>query len=240
MLAVLYDSLSSHFVENLINLAVAALLSGLIGLERGFHGRAAGMRTNILVGLGACLFMILSSLIAASGQIVTGAGVGVPDPGRIAAQIVTGIGFLGAGTIIKSGVTVRGLTTASCMWIVAAIGMACGAGYLALATIATFCALGILLIVSAIEGLLPSHSYRRISLVVKSEEDVNAVIDVVKDMAKLQHVNFEYNHLKDEYKVIINVRLLRRSKTDIVFGKVYKRVSDATTTLQSIKWTLQG
>src|SRR5207237_4887409 len=99
-----------------------------IGLARGLREREAGLRTHLLVSLGSALFTITSAYgfhaFLASGQSVVRA-----DPTRIAAQIVTGIGFLGAGTIIRQGLTVRGLTTAAALWIVAAVGMAVGAGY---------------------------------------------------------------------------------------------------------------
>ena len=106
----------------IIRLAVATLLGGMLGLEREIHGRPAGLRTHLLVSLGAAAFMIMSHLVAGMNQSFSG------DPGRIAAQIVSGIGFLGAGAIVKEGVNIRGLTTAACLWVAAAIGMACGAG----------------------------------------------------------------------------------------------------------------
>lgn len=102
-----------------LRLLVAAILGALVGLEREIHERPAGMRTHLLVSLGSAGFTVLS--IAA----FTAPGA---DPGRIAAQIVSGIGFLGAGAILKEGATVRGLTTAASLWAVAAVGMAAGAG----------------------------------------------------------------------------------------------------------------
>lgn len=109
--------------ELLLRLVLTVVLCGAIGLEREARGQVAGLRTHILVGLGAALF----TLVSAYG--FDDAPGSRPDPTRVAAQIVTGIGFLGAGTIIRQGLTVRGLTTAAALWIVAAIGMAAGAGY---------------------------------------------------------------------------------------------------------------
>jgi len=103
-------------------LAVAAGLGAAVGIERELREREAGIRTHLLVSLGACLFTI----VGAYGFHNFGSRV---DPTRIAAQVVTGIGFLGAGAIIREGISVRGLTTAASLWIVAAIGMASGAGY---------------------------------------------------------------------------------------------------------------
>ena len=120
----------------LIRLLVAAALTGAIGLERELRDRAAGLRTHMLVGVGSALFTIVSAYGWGDFRFSTAEGV-VFDPTRIAAQIVTGIGFLGAGAIIRQGLSVRGLTTAATLWVVAAIGMATGAGYYAAAVITT-------------------------------------------------------------------------------------------------------
>lgn len=122
--------------EVLLRLALAAALGAAIGLEREIREREAGLRTHLLVSLGSALFTITSAYgfhaFLASGQSVVRA-----DPTRIAAQIVTGIGFLGAGAIIRQGLSVRGLTTAATLWVVAAIGLAAGAGYYSAAVIST-------------------------------------------------------------------------------------------------------
>jgi putative Mg2+ transporter-C (MgtC) family protein len=113
--------------EALLRLALAGVLGGLIGLERELRLREAGLRTHLLVAIGAALFTIAGAY-----------GFGnVPDPTRVAAQIVTGIGFLGAGAIIRQGFAVRGLTTAATLWVVAAVGLAAGAGYYSGAVITT-------------------------------------------------------------------------------------------------------
>jgi putative Mg2+ transporter-C (MgtC) family protein len=118
----------------LLRVAVAAGLGGAIGIERELREREAGFRTHLLVSVGAALFTLVSAY--AWGDFVFGGGVTF-DPTRVAAQIVTGIGFLGAGAIIRQGLTVRGLTTAATLWVVAAIGMASGAGYYTAAVIST-------------------------------------------------------------------------------------------------------
>jgi putative Mg2+ transporter-C (MgtC) family protein len=114
--------------EALARLAVAGGLGAAVGFERELRDREAGIRTHLLVSLGSALFTIVSAFgfhefLANGGSVVR------TDPTRIAAQIVTGIGFLGAGAIIREGLSVRGLTTAATLWVVAAIGMASGAGY---------------------------------------------------------------------------------------------------------------
>jgi putative Mg2+ transporter-C (MgtC) family protein len=119
-----------------LRLAVAAGLGGAIGIERELRDREAGIRTHLLVSLGSALFTIVSAY-AFHSFLASGATVVRADPTRIAAQIVTGIGFLGAGAIIREGLSVRGLTTAATLWVVAAIGMACGAGWYGPAVVTT-------------------------------------------------------------------------------------------------------
>ena len=114
--------------EVLLRLALAAALGGAIGAERELRDREAGFRTHLLVSLGAALFTLVSAYAWTGWSFSTPRGL-VFDPTRIAAQIVSGIGFLGAGAIIRQGLSVRGLTTAATLWAVAAIGMASGAGY---------------------------------------------------------------------------------------------------------------
>jgi putative Mg2+ transporter-C (MgtC) family protein len=109
--------------DTLLRVAVAGALGGAIGLERELDEKAAGLRTHMLVSIGSALF----TLVGAYG--FAGFSSGSVDPSRIAAQIVTGIGFLGAGVIFRQGFTVRGLTTAASLWLVAAVGMAAGAGF---------------------------------------------------------------------------------------------------------------
>ncbi len=126
--------------ELTLRLLVAAVLGGAIGFEREMREREAGLRTHILVSVGSSLFTVISAY-GFSEFFQSGIATGRVDPTRIAAQIVSGIGFLGAGAIITQGLTVRGLTTAATLWLVAAIGMASGAGYWSAALIATALAL---------------------------------------------------------------------------------------------------
>jgi len=127
---------SLNWDESLLRLALAAILGGLIGVERELREREAGLRTHLLVALGSALFTIVGAY-GFDAFLNTGASVVRADPTRIAAQIVTGIGFLGAGAIIRQGLSVRGLTTAATLWVVAAVGLAAGAGYYSVAVITT-------------------------------------------------------------------------------------------------------
>jgi putative Mg2+ transporter-C (MgtC) family protein len=109
-------------------LIVASFLGGFIGLEREYKRRSAGVRTNLLICLGAAFFTLLSAVLAGDGS---------PNKGQVASNIVQGIGFLGAGLIIHNRSRISGLTSAASVWVVASIGMACGAGLLAAAAVAT-------------------------------------------------------------------------------------------------------
>ena len=135
----------------LLRLLLAAGLGAVIGLERELRRKPAGLRTNILIALGSALFTTLSLQIAAAG--------GTPD--RIASQIVTGIGFLGAGAIMRSGETVHGMTTAATIWVNAAVGAAAGAGEYAMASVATMVTLIVLAVLPPVEAYFEARSSRR-------------------------------------------------------------------------------
>ena len=133
----------------ILRLILSVFLSGLVGFERQIHRRSAGLRTHILVSLGSCLIMLTSLFVF---DIYNGK---VPlDPARIAAGVITGIGFLGAGTIIREKENVRGLTTAASLWLVAAIGLSVGIGFYVASITATILALIVLLFLRYAEGII--------------------------------------------------------------------------------------
>ncbi|WP_166970926.1 MgtC/SapB family protein [Brevibacterium atlanticum] len=148
---------SSGLVEAGLLLA-SFILCSLIGFERQFRQKAAGYRTHVLVGIGTCAFTLVSAYGFAG---VLDSDVRL-DPSRIAAQIVSGIGFLGAGVIFKGRNMVRGLTTAATIWVTAAVGMACGAGMLSLATILTALHLLTLFIVAPLIRRIPNSDHRKL------------------------------------------------------------------------------
>ena len=129
------------YPDDVIRLLVAFGLGGLLGFEREFHNKYAGLRTIILICVGSALFTIFSLNIGG-------------DPGRIAAQVVTGVGFIGAGVIIHEAGQVRGLTTASTIWLAAALGIGAGSGYLFFSLIATLLALLVLWVLPRLELLI--------------------------------------------------------------------------------------
>lgn len=163
-------TLSSFEIQLLVRLLLATLLGGMIGLEREVHGRPAGFRTHLMVSLGAALYMAVSlHFYHVYGGLSDNLAVRV-DPGRVAAQIVVGIGFLGAGAIIREQAAVRGLTTAACLWVAAAIGMACGAGMLLIAVAVTALALISLLVLKRIEASLNRDVYRQVRVLSTNNE----------------------------------------------------------------------
>lgn len=133
--------------QMLVRLSVALLVGALIGLEREHHGRPAGLRTHILVSMASALFAMISIIAAGKGN----------DPGRIAAQVVTGIGFLGAGTIMRHGSTIRGLTTAASLWMSAALGLAAGFGWYLGAAATGVAALLVLSLIRLLEDHIPKR-----------------------------------------------------------------------------------
>lgn len=151
-------------LEYIARLLLASLLGGIIGIEREVHGRAAGFRTHLLVSLGSCLFVVTSIHFYELFGNTSGIGpVGV-DPARVAAQVVTGIGFLGAGAIMRDKASIRGLTTAACLWIAAAIGLACGIGLYFIAPFVTLLAVISLLLLKKVENLLKRDTYSSVKI----------------------------------------------------------------------------
>ncbi|MCO5178069.1 MAG: MgtC/SapB family protein [Thermomicrobiales bacterium] len=141
--------------DSLLRIATAIVLGGIIGYERELLDKSAGLRTHMLVSLGAALFMVASILIVQ--DFATGEGASRLDPTRIGSTIVTGVGFLGGGIIFRQESRVHGLTTAAGLWVAAAIGMACGAGYFILAIGGSVMTVAILALIRPLERRLDSR-----------------------------------------------------------------------------------
>lgn len=161
----------------LVKLLLAALAGAMLGIEREKHGRPAGLRTHLLVALGSCLMMVVSESFFLKYGDLPGTGVVRLDPGRAAAQIITGIGFLGAGVIIKEGFTVRGLTTAACLWVAAGIGMAFGMGLFIAGTIATILSLLALVFLKLLDPFIQKDRYLHLCITANSEPDIYPVLE---------------------------------------------------------------
>ncbi len=177
-------------LDFILRLLAATAMGAVIGLEREYHAKEAGVRTHLLVALGSCLFMIISvygfELMLSRDHVSF-------DPSRIASQVVTGIGFIGAGTIILQKQMVRGLTTAAGLWVTAAIGLACGNGMFLLALITT---LVVLVSLGLLNIYLPyfSQKDRKISF---SIEDYETLTEVLKKLKKRNIAVINYELHKD-------------------------------------------
>lgn len=192
----------------IIRLLLATIFGALIGLEREYHAKEAGVRTHLLVALGSCLFMILS--IYGFDAFLDHDNVSF-DPSRIASQVVTGIGFIGAGTIILHKQAVRGLTTAAGVWVTAAIGLACGNGMYILAGVTTVTVLSSL---GLINLYLPSLSQRERQITFLAE-DYNVLTDILENLRKEKIVVLNYEMRKDAEEnngkmlIVLKIRMKR-------------------------------
>ena len=214
--------------DNLARLSLAAVLGGAIGFERELRDREAGLRTHLLVCLGSSLFTIVSAygfreFLTSGDQVIRA------DPTRIAAQIVTGIGFLGAGAIIRQGLSIRGLTTAATLWVSAAIGIAAGAGYYSgavIGTVVTIVALWPLRIVAypVFERLRPEER----SVIVELRQGTRAA--QLLDALEREHARVDHFALEDEHdRRIVTLTL------DTPSEKLLARLADLEF-VQGVEW----
>lgn len=170
----------------LLKIVLAAVAGALVGFEREIHGRPAGLRTHLLVAVGACLMMIISeSFWLKYGEFGADSVLRL-DPARVAAQIVTGIGFLGAGVILKEGISVRGLTTAACLWLVAGLGMAFGMGLFIPGGIATAVALVSLIYLKKLEPALKKDRYLHMTVVADGARDIYPELEALFTQCRLR------------------------------------------------------
>jgi len=198
-------------IDIVIRLCLAFAAGAIIGFERSSRRQVAGLRTHILITVGAACLMLLS--IWLPQQFINGG-----DPGRIAAQVVTGMGFLGAGAIIKLGNDVKGLTTAASLWVVAAIGMAIGAGMFIAALTAEALAIITLVLLNKMERkIFPDIRAKTIEIHYnnKNDPDTNAVLDVFKKFSvKHKSMNI-YPGNDDGKKTIVRFLVSILETTDI-------------------------
>lgn len=193
-------------MEFIFRVFVAALLGGIIGFEREYRAKEAGLRTHFLVAMGSALFMILS-------QFGFESQLGMPtislDPSRIASQVVTGIGFIGAGTIIFQKHVIKGLTTAAGLWVTSAIGLTCGSGMYLLAVTAT---LLVLLCLETIYFVLLRFGSRNISVTISTaeRENINRVINRLrKDNVSMD--SYEMKKQNSLYTVSMELKVKRNN-----------------------------
>jgi putative Mg2+ transporter-C (MgtC) family protein len=196
------------WLDLLARLLVAGILGGAIGAERELREHDAGLRTHMLVAVGAALFTIVSAYAWTDFNFSARNGI-TYDPTRIAAQIVTGIGFLGAGAIIRQGLSVRGLTTAASLWVVAAIGMASGAGYYSGALVATIVVLVSLwplriLAHRLLERIRPGEL--RLEVELRANESPSVLLESLETRGVAVRA-FEVEDVRDRRRVALEVRV---------------------------------
>jgi len=187
----------------IFRLVLAAVLSGAIGFEREFHGRAAGFRTHILLCVGSTLIMLTS--IHIFDLYYTKASV---DPARIAAGVITGIGFLGAGTIMHSRSSIRGLTTAASLWVVAGIGLAVGSGLYLGSIATTILAIVTLMVFSRIEHTMIRKDWYK-TLIIEMKDSMEQMKRVRGAIAEYRAdiTDFEVDRIEDGIKVALKIGL---------------------------------
>jgi len=201
-----------------IRLVLAAVLGGLIGIEREIRDKPAGLRTNILICVGSALYMSLSARIA---QLLGG------DPTRIAAQIISGIGFLGAGAVLHSHGFVLGLTTAATIWVVAGVGMALGSGMYLVAVFATGMSLVTLYFLSFIEDKIQGRRSYSYALVVTDLNQALASINKVLQDSSVTAASFNFKKKTGHYRVWFNLLIPRETN-----AKIIQRLSEVPEIIQ--------
>lgn len=218
--------------EYIIRLFLALVLGFSLGLERELTNKYAGLRTHILVCLGACVFTLLSiyafPTFATGDNVVIHNATGIRDTSRVAAQIVTGIGFIGAGTVLRNGPMVFGLTTAATLWIAASIGMACGSGMFDIAIIATVLSVAVLTLIRIFEKqFLPSSGKQvkrcKITLYI-NEQDTNIIYDFLTKNVKNMKDFSSKKLLENPEKVKISSTFDFGNKK--VMSEFYKKISN--------------
>ena len=211
-------------------LFVAAILGGIIGWERHKRGRPAGLRTHLLVCIGVTLMMLVSEHIFLKYQGYGHNSVLRIDPARIAAQVVTGIGFLGAGTIMRSRTSIRGLTTAASLWVVAGIGLAVGSGFILPAIFTTVIAMAILTLNSLVEKKMKRNKYRTIKMLITGQghllDEITQILE--KNSVKLKNYKFKRNIQKNEIEYDLDVQY--NDEKTLLFS-----TNDITKTFKDIK-----
>lgn len=215
-------------------LVLAALLGGAIGFERETHGQSAGIRTNILVSVGACLMMMLSLHMEELFHHLNTDSVVRLDPGRIASYAIASMGFLGAGAIIKGKGSIRGLTTAAGLWLVTGVGLAIGAGYLFPAISGTLLSLLILYGLRQLKTFFPRDTYTILILKLQGldrpREQIKKIFSEFPELS-IQFTNFQQSISSQT----TTYRLRLVSKEHINWGEIAKRLSKVQD-LEEISW----
>lgn len=194
-------------IFTLITVLFAVVISGIIGLEREFHGHAAGLRTHILIAVGASLIMTLSIYAFPEGK---------HDPSRLAAQVVSGIGFIGAGTIMQTGTDIKGLTTAASLWLCGGIGLACGAGRILEALITALVAIAVLLLLTVIERQTSKRDPRIVMIIDSNTPAIHEVLEIAEKFGvSIKDIKSQMLKYRQTDCLKVTVLLQRSSKAQI-------------------------
>lgn len=212
--------------EIIVRLLLGALFGGIIGFERHAHGRDAGVRTNLLVCVASVLIMIVSEYYHYLGSWDS-SHIRV-DPARLAAGAITGVGFLGAGVIVKTGLTVQGLTTAACLWIVSALGLSIGSGLYVSATVGFVITFVTLLLLRKIEDMMPSLTYRFVTVMMHGNGNEEALRAAVGKYGAVMN-NIDYERDVERGESIFDITLSFKDMS------AQRKIFDELSSLQSVK-----
>ncbi|MEW5744655.1 MAG: MgtC/SapB family protein [Nitrospirota bacterium] len=212
--------------EIVFRLLLGTVIGGIIGFERQIHGRPAGFRTQLLVCVACVLLMIVSEYnITLDGFDPAYVRA---DPGRIAAGAITGVGFLGAGVILKTGFTVQGLTTAACIWIVSAIGLAIGRGLYLASIVAFIITLITLMVLRIVERKMPKQTFRFVTVSAEADVDEDSLTSVIERSGAIVQ-NVDYEHCREGGETTFRFTVAFYRKTSL------KRLLDALSALTFVR-----
>lgn len=222
---------------DVVPLLLAVLLGGAIGLEREWNGRPAGLRTHVIVCVSSTMLIMVSRLVDPGSYLVGEPARLVFDPNRMAAGIVTGIGFLGAATVIRSGDLLRGLTTAACIWFVAGLGIVLGNQHYALGGAATAIVLVSLTLFHRLTDLMSPVLYRRL-IVIGDRRDIDAMMGEIRALLKgeglhVLDVSSGLDNREEQCELVFSVSL----RNEYQMPRVNERVA-AVPGVISARWKL--
>lgn len=222
--------------ELLLRIALTALAGFILGVERERHGRAAGLRTTLLVSLSSCVAMIVSdSFYLDSLKDTTAAGSWHPDPARLAAGVLTGMGFLGAGVIIRqSNYLIRGVTTAATMWFATVMGLAFGAGAIGIGVVSSTVVFCILFFVPSIEKHIKDDWYSDLTVQLAGDGgSIEAIVDELKALGvRVKGVDLESDHQRSLRRITFH---LKYKKGDLV--KIPLEITERVGSLPGVQMT---
>lgn len=203
-------------IEIIIRLVLSSVLGGLIGIEREVNNRPAGLRTHVLVTVGSALIMLIS--IDGFSDMPNRLG----DPARLAAQVVSGIGFLGAGTIMRTGNNINGLTTAASLWVSAGLGLAVGAGYYLGALVTAIIVLVTLLVLGKLEKKIANKKYKVIEVVATDKPGIIGQIGTVMGVHNIliRDISITGNEIEEQ----IEARFMVKTTSSFTLNEFYRDI----------------